>query len=311
MSRERATAFAPASVGNVAAGYDLLGHALDGPGDRVTARRLDTPGVIIEGISGVVTDLPMAPERNTAGAAVTRLLELARPDFGIGLQLHKGIPLGSGLGGSAASATAALIAANALLDPPVSIRQLYRCALAGEAVASGGIHGDNVGPQLVGGLVIATRDRLIPVPVPEGLTAVAVHPHLEIATRTARAVLAEPYPLSDFVTQSGHLALLLAGCFRGDMELIRAGLRDVLVEPRRARLIPGFAEVVRVAADHGALGASVSGAGPTVFAWFPDSGPCRRAAAAMSEAFSQAGYDSDRLISPVNAPAARLLPDPP
>lgn len=310
MSRETTTAFAPASVGNVAAGYDILGHALEGPGDRVTARRLDPPGVVIEGITGVITDLPDDPHRNTAGAAVLCLLERARPEFGIGLSIDKGIPLGSGLGGSAASATAALIAANALLDPPLPLAELYQCALAGEAVASGGRHGDNVGPQLIGGLALATRERLVPVPVPAGLTAAAVHPHLEIATRDARAVLAEPYPLTDFVAQSGHLALLLAGCFRGDMDLIHAGLADVLVEPRRAPLIPGFRAVREAALDHGALGASISGAGPTVFAWFPEPGPARAGAEAMREAFAQAGHAADTRISRVDAPAAGLLREP-
>lgn len=310
MSRETATAFSPASVGNIAAGYDILGHAVDGPGDRVTARRLDAPGVVIEAIEGTVTDLPEEAEHNTAGMAVMQLLERAAPGFGIGLSLHKGIPLGSGLGGSAASATAAVVAANALLDNPLPLPELYACALAGEAVASGGVHGDNVGPQLLGGLALATREDLVSLPVPDGLTAAVVHPHLEIATRTARAVLAEPYPLADFVTQSGHLALLLAGCFRGDMRLIRAGLRDVLVEPRRAGLIPGFRQVVAAARDHGALGASISGAGPTVFAWFAEPGPARKAAGAMAAAFNNAGHEADPLITPVAAPAARLVDGP-
>lgn len=303
-----AIAFAPASVGNAAVGFDVLGHALAGAGDRVRARRIDAPEVRIASITGCVTELPREPERNTAARAVAAWREAHGVDFGVELEIDKGIALGSGMGGSAASATAALVAANALLDRPLPRGALYAHALAGESAASGGIHGDNVGPQLIGGLVLATRDRLVPIPVPPGLTAALVHPPLVLETRRARAALAEPYPIGDIVRQTERLSLVLAGCFKGDFELIAAGLEDVLVEPRRAPLIPGFAAVKAAALAAGALGASISGAGPSVFAWCRDAASAETAADAMRAAFADAlgcGLDAvDRHVAPVDSPGA-------
>jgi homoserine kinase len=304
----QATAFAPASIGNVAVGFDVLGQSLLGPGDRATVRRLDEPVVRITAIRGVVTELPFDATKNTAAVALTSLREALRLPFGFEVELDKGIALGSGLGGSAASAVAALVAANALLDAPVARDALYPYALDGEAAASGGRHGDNVGPQLLGGLVIAGHDRLVSVPVPKGLWAVVVHPHFVLETRKAREALRAPYAIGDFVPQSGCLALVLAGCFRGDVELIRAGLKDVLVEPRRAALIPGFALVKDAALQAGALGASISGAGPSVFGWFTEQEAAARAGQAMREAFKTVELDSDIIVSPVAGPRAELLP---
>ncbi len=304
---ERATAFAPASVGNVGVGFDLIGHAIDGPGDKVTAIRTDRPGVVIEAIEGVITKLPLEADRNTAGRAVQSLLEAQQPGFGVKLRINKGIPLGSGLGGSAASATAALVAANALLPEPLPIEKLYPHALVGEAVASGSVHGDNVGPQLIGGLVMATRDRLISIPVPDGVHAAIVHPDHIVETRAARESLTEPYPIATVVRHHTHLAEFLSGCFRNDIELIRSGLNDVLVEPRRAGLIPGFAEVKQAALDNGALGASISGAGPSVFGWFSDHDSAQIAGQAMIMAFASVGLPAQAWISPVTSPGARLM----
>jgi len=308
-----ASAFAPASVGNVAVGFDILGHALEGVGDTVHARRIDALEVRVDAVCGLVTELPRDPQRNTAARAVAALLAATQPGFGVSLALDKGIPLGSGMGGSAASASAALVAVNALLDQPLSREALYPFALEGEFAASGGYHGDNLGAQLLGGLVLATREHLVQVPVPAGLTAVLVHPPAVLETRRAREVLAQPFGIADVVRQNGHLALLLAGCWRGDMGLIRAGLNDVLIEPRRAPLIAGFAQVKQCALDHDALGASISGAGPSVFAWFADRATAQRAAPAMAQVFgaSYAGAACDVYVSAVAAAGARLLPESP
>ena len=303
----RASAFAPASVGNVGVGFDLLGHVIDGPGDTVTATRRDRPGVCIESITGIVSNLPMEAENNTAGRAVQALLDHQQPGFGIALQITKGIPLGSGLGGSAASATAALVAANALLDRPLAVEALYPFALAGEAVASGSAHGDNVGPQLLGGLVLATADRLIRLPVPSDLWAVVVHPDHIVETRAARASLAEPFPIATIVAQNARLAGFISACYRGDLELLAASLEDLLVEPRRAALIPGFQAVRSAALDHGALGASISGAGPSVFGWFREADSARLAGAAMVNAFADHGLAARYWASPVDAPGARQV----
>ena len=302
-----ATAFAPASVGNVGVGFDLIGHVIDGPGDTVTATLSDQPGVVIEAIEGIVTGLPLDVERNTAGRAVQSLLQAQNADFGIRLLIRKGIPLGSGLGGSAASATAALVAVNALLSKPLALEQLYPHALAGESVASGSAHGDNVGPQLIGGLVLATLDRLVAIPVPDNLHAVVVHPDHIVETRAARASLAKPFPIDTIVAQNAHLAKFLCGCYTNDLGLIAAGLNDVLVEPRRATLIPGFAEVKKAALDQGALGASISGAGPSIFGWFTSPDQARSAGQAMIDAFAKAGLEAKCWVSPVSSPGARLV----
>ena len=306
MSR-RATAFAPASVGNVGVGFDILGHSIAGPGDRVSVHRIDEPVVRIDAIRGNAQALPLDPQRNTAGAALIAMRTALQLPFGFAIEIDKGIPFGSGMGGSAASAVAALVAANALLDTSLTRAALYPFALDGEAVASGGRHGDNVGPMLLGGLVLATHDRLVPVATPPNLHCALVHPHAVLETREARAALAGGYALGAFVAQSANLALLLAGCQQGDIELIRAGLDDVLIEPRRAPLIRGFAAVKQAALDAGALGASISGAGPSVFAWCADATGAHIVAERMRTAFTDAGLDSDAWVSPVAGPRAELI----
>lgn len=307
MSFDSVTAFAPSSVGNVAVGFDILGHALEGPGDRVTARLASRPGVHLTEITGHAEGVPTDARSNTAGRAVLALLAHLESDAGVELALHKGTPPGSGLGGSAASAVAAVVAAAKLLDCGLAGDDLYPFAVAGEEAASGGPHGDNVGSQLLGGLVLSTARYRISIPVPAGLTAVAVHPDCTVETRRARALLEDPYPIATMVAQSANLALVLAGCYRGDFGPIRAGLADVMVEPRRAGLIPGFHRVRQAALDHGALGASISGAGPTVFGWFENPDAAAGAGEAMQAAFRAAGHEARIRISPVSAPGARIL----
>ncbi len=311
MTQSQASAFAPASVGNIGVGFDLLGHTIEGPRDIATVRLLDAPQVRILAIRGDVAgveSIPLEPERNTAGRALQALRDGLSLAQGFELELDKGVPLGSGLGGSAASCVAALVAANALLATPLSREALYPFALDGEAVASGSRHGDNVAPMLLGGVVLSTDARMIPLPSPEWLHCVVVHPDQVLETRRARAVLTEPYPLALVVEHCSHLALFLTGLQRGDASLVRAGLRDVLVEPRRAILIPGFAAVQAAAMDHDALGASISGAGPSVFAWFASAGAAHRAAPAMQQAFADAGIAARTYVSPVAGPRAELLP---
>jgi homoserine kinase len=305
--RTSATAFSPASVGNIGVGFDILGHSITGAGDRATVRRIAEPGVRISAIRGSTADLPMAAPANTAGAALIALREALQLGYGFEIELDKGIPLGSGMGGSAASCVAALVAANALLDEPLPRAALYPFAVTGEAVASGGRHGDNVGPMLLGGVVLATARHTVSVPVPPEWTCVLVHPDAVLETRRARAALQGTYELKQFVAQSANLSLVLAGCWRGDAALVRAGLEDVLVEPRRAPLIEGFAAVKQAALDHDAMGASISGAGPSVFAWFESPVQAQRAAPAMQAAFAAAGFTSQAYLSPVAGPAAEVI----
>jgi homoserine kinase len=307
-------AFAPGSVGNIGVGFDLLGHSIAGVRDIATVRRIDEPVVRIAAIRGHVAgadSLPMEAGHNTAGQALICLRNGLGLAHGFELELEKGIPLGSGLGGSAASCVAALVAANALLDAPLPREALYEFALDGESVSSGSRHGDNVAPMLLGGVVMATATRMIPLSVPGWLHAVVVHPDQTLETRRARAVLADPYPLSLVVKQSAHLALFLTGLQRGDVGLLREGLQDLLVEPRRAPLVPGFVEAKAAALAHGALGASISGAGPSTFAWFASKAEAEAAAPAMQAAFAAAGYGSRAYVTPVAGPRAEVLEDGP
>lgn len=305
-----ATAFAPASVGNIGVGFDLLGHVIDGPRDIAIVRRIDAGTVRIAAIHGDVTGvdrLPLEAPANTAGRALIALREALALDHGFEIELHKGIPLGSGLGGSAASCVAALVAANALLDAPLTRGALYPFALDGEAVASGSRHGDNVAPMLLGGVAMAAGERAIRLDAPDWLYAAVVHPDQILETRRSRAVLAEPFDLHTVVAHSTHLGLFLTGLQHGDIGLLRAGLRDVLVEPRRAALIPGFRAVQAAAFDHDAIGASISGGGPSVFAWFESRATAQAAADAMRAAFVEAGVDARAYISPVSGPRAAVV----
>ena len=306
--RERATAFAPASVGNVAIGFDILGFSVDALGDRVTVSRRTAPGVEI----GVVTgpgQLPREPRDNTAGRALLAMQETLHPGFGFVLDLDKGIPLGSGLGGSAASAVGAVVAANALLPSPCSLQQLLGFALAGEAVASGSRHVDNIAPSLYGGLVLTVgidEPRVKQIPVPANIRAVIVHPHMFLATAQARSILKRTVDMSDFVWQTAHLAGFISGCYTDDFDMIRASLEDVVIEPQRQGLIPGFHDVRRAAMEAGALGCSISGAGPSMFAW-TRSQDAESVAGAMRQGFEARGLTADAWIVEIRNRGARVI----
>jgi homoserine kinase len=309
VSLQSATAFAPATVGNVGIGFDILGHTFPAIGDRVRAMRVAQPGVRIREITGIAAELPVEAARNTAGKAVLSLVESQALPFGIDLAIEKGIPLGSGLGGSAASAVAAVVAANELLNQPLTRLELLKHAIQGEAVASGSLHADNIAPSLFGGLVLTVgidNPRIKQIPVPPGIRCVLVHPQLYLSTREARAILNRTVNLSDVVWQTANLAGFLAGCYTNDLALIRDAFEDVLIEPQRAGLIPGFAEVKRSAMEEGALGCSISGAGPSVFAWALES-QAEAIGSAMLRAFERQGLACDHWIAQIGEEGARVV----
>lgn len=304
-----AVAFAPASVGNVAVGFDVLGHSMDAVGDRVRARKIAERTVRIARIAGVVSALPLDASRNTAGVAAQALIAQAGIDYGFELTIEKGIPLGSGLGGSAASAVAAVVAANALLPQPLEKLQLLKCAMLGEKVASGAMHADNVAASLYGGLVLTVgidNPNVKRIPVPQGISAVVVHPHIELPTRKSREVLKRTVTLSDVVWQQANLAGFLAGCFTRDLALLRVSLEDVVIEPQRRGLIPGFIDVKSAALAHGALGCSLSGAGPSLFAWAEDR-DCPAIREGMVAAFAAHGLEADAWIAPIDSEGAHVI----
>ena len=307
--RERATAFAPASVGNVAIGFDILGFAVGALGDRVTVSRRGAAGVEIEAVRGVAGDISRVAQDNTAGRALLALQEAVRPGFGFAVEIDKGIPLGSGLGGSAASAVAAVVAANALLPRPCEPLELLKFAMAGEAVASGAQHADNIAPSLFGGLVLTVgidHPRVKQIPVPTEIRAVIVHPHMYLATSKARAILKRSVELSDFVWQTANLAGFISGCYTDDLDMIRASLEDIIIEPQRQALIPGFRDVRRGAMQAGALGCSISGAGPSMFAWGTVA-TAPAVLAAMQREFARQELLTDAWCVEVNSAGARVL----
>jgi homoserine kinase len=307
--RERATAFAPASVGNVGIGFDILGFSVEALGDRVSVARRSAPGVTIGAVSGIAGELPREPRDNTAGRALQALHDAVQPGFGFVLEIDKGIPLGSGLGGSAASAVGAVVAANALLPTPCTREELLKFAMAGEAVASGARHVDNIAPSLYGGLVLTVgidEPRVKQIPVPAGIRAVVVHPHMFVATARARAILKQSVELADFVWQTAHLAGFISGCYSDDLDMIRASLEDVVIEPQRRALIPGFHEVRGAAMGAGALGCSISGAGPAMFAWALEAS-ARAVLGAMQHEFKVRGLTSSGWIVDMRRAGARLI----
>ena len=304
------TAFAPATVSNVACGFDVLGFALHEPGDQVTATWAPA-GVHIAGISGDGGRLPREARRNTAGVAAAALLKVLGETRGVSLTIVKGLPLSSGLGGSAASAAAAVVAVDALVGARSTAETLIACALEGESHGAGSAHGDNIAPSICGGFVLVRRASppdVIRLPVPAGLMAVVVHPDLEIETAKARALLGNTVALGDAVQQWANLGAFVHGLHTGDFDLISRSLEDTIAEPRRAPLVPGLAEIKRSAVDAGALGCSLSGSGPSLFALCVGTATALRVAAAMEAAISaHIGGNSQTYVSEVAQQGARVL----
>ena len=309
MLRQSATASAPASIGNVGVGFDILGQAFDAARDVVTAVRDDKPGVRLMQVSGLTTSLPDTPARNTALAAAQAVLSAAGSNFGLRLSIVKGVPIAAGMGGSAASAVAGAAAANALLGGPYSTEELLPFALEGERVASDPPHWDNVMASLVGGLVLAAREKpalIQRLPQPEGVSAVLFHPAATIETRMARSILKAEVPLALAVEHSRRVAAFVAGCATQDLELVRAGLEDLLVEPQRRHLLPILPKVKSAALDAGALGCSFSGSGPSVFAWVPDA-QADAVEQAMGDVFANANMDAPSYRAPVASEGVRVI----
>jgi homoserine kinase len=300
---DRISVFAPATVANVASGFDVLGFALDSPGDSVTLTRSAEKGVRVVSITGDEGRLPRDPKKNTAAVAVAAFLEAIGRPFGVEIALEKRMPLSSGLGSSAASAVAAVTAANILAGRPLTPRELLPFTMEAERVACGSAHADNVAPSLLGGFVLIRSYEpldVVQMPVPKGLSCAVVHPHAELRTEDARRVMKKEIRLSDAIRQWGNLAALVAALYNGDLQLLGRSLQDVVAEPARSLLIPGFAAVKAAALAAGALGCSISGSGPSVFALCATPEDSASAGAAMAAAFKAAGLESDLYLSAVN-----------
>ena len=305
-------AFAPATVSNVAAGFDVLGFALDEPGDVVEAALAGEPGVRIADIHGDSGRLTRDAAKNTAGSAVQALLAMLGTTRGIALTIHKGLPIASGVGSSGASAVAAVVAVNELLGRPAPLDLVFRAAMAGELAGCGAAHPDNVAPALFGGFVLARSVEppdIVRLPVPAGLACAVLHPHMEVQTGAARALLGDTLPLQTAVRQWANLGALVSALHSGDLALLSRALVDHVAEPKRASLVPGFAAVKAAAATAGALGCSLSGSGPSIFALARSLHEARVAGEAMAAAFAAEvpTLSADLWVSAVGTTGARIV----
>ncbi len=300
--------FAPASVANVACGFDVLGFAIEKPGDEIIVRHSDSPGLKITKITG--GKLPYEVERNTAGYAALKLLEyLGETNMGIEMEIHKKMPFGSGLGSSAASAAGAVFAINSLLKNPLEKRDLLQFAVLGESIASGAIHADNVAPSLLGGMTLVRDSETLDVHrifTPKGLYATVIYPKVEVLTKEARAMLKLDVPLKSMVKQSANLGAFVIGMFNSDFELIRRSLQDVIIEPQRAQLIPHFYEIKEAVLAEGVLGCSISGSGPSIFALSQNSIVAEKAGEIMKKIYEKNKIECELYVSAINLEGTTL-----
>jgi homoserine kinase len=312
--KQRLRIFAPATIANLGPGFDVLGLALSAPGDVVEAELSDRPGVEIVEITGDNGVLTKDLVRNVAGRAAADVLRRAGDARGMRLWLHKQMPLASGLGSSGASSAAGAVAANELLGRPLNQRDLLLSAMEGERAASGTPHADNVAPSVLGGIVLVRSYdpfEVLSLPVPPELRVVVVHPHCKVSTAEARTLVKNRgYSLDHIVPNLGNIAALVLALCRSDLALLGRSIDDRLIEPLRATLIPGFSTVKDAALSSGALGCSIAGSGPSVFAFAADDETARRIGAAMQAAFkSAAKLDSDLYSGKVNPIGAREIND--
>jgi homoserine kinase len=304
----RATAFAPGSIGNVGPGLDILGLAVAGAGDEVTAERTGAGGIAVRDAGH--PDLPTDPGRNTAALAAREVLRRAgAAGIGLALVVRKGLPLSGGQGGSAASAVAGAVAVNHLLGGPLDPDGLFAACLEAEAAVAGR-HADNVAPSLLGGIVLIRATDppdLVRLPVPTDLRVALVHPDQRLRTRESRAVLPREVPLATALHQAAQVAAMVAALAAEDYALLGRALDDRIAEPARAPLLPGFAEAKRAALAAGALGASISGSGPTAFALARGDLAARAAGAAMQAAYAAAGVKAQLRVADMDRAGARVI----
>jgi homoserine kinase len=300
--------FAPATVANVSCGFDSLGFAVDAIGDEITFTKTAEKGVKITTITGA--DLTYDIDKNVASAVVKKILNAANADFGIELTIHKGFSPGSGLGSSAASAAGAAFGANKLVGNRYSELELTKFAMFGEEVACGSQIADNVAAAIYGGFILVRSYNpleIIKLPVPDELRVVAIHPQITIKTKDARAVLPKKIALKDAVTQWANVGGLISGLFTDNYPLISRSLVDIIAEPARKPLIPFFDEVKNSALKAGALGAGISGSGPTIFALCEGDEVAKKVYHNIEESYKNKGIDFEMFISKVNQEGIRIL----
>lgn len=303
-------AFAPATVANVACGFDVLGFAVDNPGDEVKITLTDSGKIHITKIEGDQGLLPLDAELNTVSIVIKEYLNHLGLSHGVDIELTKGMPLKSGLGSSAASSVVGVYALNKLLGSPLSDEALLPFAMEGERLACGSAHADNVAPALLGGFVLVRSYSpldVVKLPTPENLYATILHPHIEVKTKDARAILKTTVSLKDAVVQWGNVGGLVAGIMMQDYGLIGRSLQDVIVEPVRSLLIPGFDAIKNAALENGALGSSISGSGPSIFALSTSKETAEKIGQAMQKVCTETGIESEVYVSKVSNQGPRII----
>ncbi len=305
---KKVVVFAPATSANVAVGFDILGFALKDLGDEVTLIRSEGTELTIGSILSK-DEIPYDPQKNTATVALQAMMDDLNIKQGFEIHIKKSIPLGSGLGGSAASSVAALIALNRFLLKPLSLEQLVIYALAGEEAACGVAHGDNVIPCLFGGMtLIQSLSPLTVISLPViPFYAVFIHPHMRLDTRDSRAVLKKNVKLSNYIKQSANLAAFISALYERNFERLAASCKDVLIEPMRAFLIPFFYEIKNAAFQAGALACSISGSGPTIFALAKNRRNATQIAEQMVIECYKNGVECDSILSMISSQGAKVI----
>jgi len=303
--------FAPATVANVVCGFDVLGFAVNEPGDEVIMRRTGKPGINISKITGDNGRLPLDPQKNTVSVSVEHYLNyIGRPDIGLDIELHKKMPIGSGLGSSSASTVAGLFAAKSLLDDQTDLLELLPFARKGEEMACGHGHADNVAPALLGGFVLIRSYEpldVIKLPHPAELYCAIVFPDVDVPTREARQIIRTKILMKDAVTQWGNIAGLVSGLFLNDLDLIGRSMQDVLVEPVRSMLIPDFYKMREIAMETGAISFGISGSGPSVFSFTRDEETAKLIAQKLQKQLASIQINSNAYVSPINDEGPKIL----
>lgn len=309
--KDSTTVFAPATVANVACGFDILGFAMDEIGDTITVTKTKTPGLVITAIHGA-DYLPKEADKNVATVAVQALIDALPEPFkgGFTFELFKNVMPGSGLGSSASSSASAVFAANELLGKPFTTVELVRFAMEGERAASGKAHADNVAPSLLGGFTLVRSYEpldIVSLDYPAGLFVSVVHPQIEVKTSDSKKILKKQIKLSDAITQWGNVAGLVSGLAKGDFDLIKRSLHDVVAEPIRSMLIPLFNDAKALALQNGALGCSISGSGPSIFALSNRKETAQLIAKKFQELYDNSDIDAIVHVSTINPKGAEVI----
>jgi homoserine kinase len=300
--------FCPGSVANISCGFDVLGFCLEPVGDLMKVTKTDKPGITIGSIKG--QDLPKDTLKNVAGVAAMALLEAHPSSFGFQIDIDKRIKPGSGIGSSAASAAGAVFAINELLGKPYSRNELVQYAMAGEALASGAAHADNLAPVLLGGFTLVRSNQsldIIKLPSPPELVATVIHPKIELKTIHSRAILKNTVPLDKAIQQWGNLGAFVSALYTNDYDLLSRSMKDKVIEPYRAMLIPRFHEVKAAALHAGALGSGISGSGPSIYALSKGMDIAKQVGEAMKKQFDDLELEYEVHLSKINNEGIKIV----